>query len=577
MMKLTKNILYRILTGLVFALVGFSSSMALAGSEFDTLSSQIGVFVEHPSETFLNEHLHAVKLMLSFYKYRSNRPAWFDETGALSSLGDWLLVFIKSSNENGLRPEDYHWTQLQRLAFTPSLSPANRNLALELLLSDALFTLTDHLFEGAVDPRSVNPDWDIRHRKLNLVRAIEKAFDTGTVSEFLASLEPRNDRYQKLKSGLASYQLMEKFPRVEGTAALHLGHRGVRVVQLKRRLAKEGYLDASHVDGVAFDEEVRRSVIAFQETHSIFPSGVVDRRTLEELNVPLATRIRELQVNLERLRWMPRNLGNSYVLVDITGYQLTLYRFEKPQLTMRAIVGDDRGRTPIMNAKIQSVDLNPSWKIPKRIVIEEIVPKLVQDPTYLKKRGIKVTATVSGGRAELDTESIDWSQYKGEESFFFFEAPSGPTNPLGMVKFIFPNDLDVYVHGTPDPSLFGQEKRSLSHGCVRIENPVALASQLLKGAGNTWSEARLRESIRAGKLLSLDLPTATPIYLVYRTAWVDEKSRVQFRPDIYNWDETLWQALFGKKQPDIASVTPTAAQKTIRPILAKSSPIKRRQ
>lgn len=329
---------------------------------------------------------------------------------------------------------------------------------------------------------------------------------------------------------------------------------------LRARLAAEGYLGKGPAAGPpVFDAAVERAVRVFQRSRGLETDGTLNAPTLEALNVPASRLVRQIELNLERLRWLPRQMGAHFLFVDIAGFRLVAFDEDRPTLSMRIIVGDEFRRTPMLVTRLTSIVLNPYWNIPKTIVAEAVVPKARLDPRYLSSRDIRVFEDRAGARREVQPASVDWHKVKLDGTPYLFQQQSGPLNPLGSVKFFLQNNLAVYLHGTPDVDRFGQTQRTLSHGCIRLENPLLLATYLLSGNSSRWTRARLREAIEDGMELPLPLAAAVPVYLWYRTAWIDPDGRAQFRPDVYGWDGVLDNALAGNPP-----VVPKELQAVIR-------------
>jgi murein L,D-transpeptidase YcbB/YkuD len=286
-----------------------------------------------------------------------------------------------------------------------------------------------------------------------------------------------------------------------------------------------------------FDEVLEEGVKAFQRAHGLEPDGEVGARTLEALRVPVEARIQQLQVNLERWRWMPEDLGARHVLVNLPAFELVAVEGGQPVLRMRVIIGREDWSTPVFSEQVEHLVLNPSWHVPRRIAAEEVLPLLRTNPRGASRLGLVVSRRDTG--EVVDPAGVDWSG--GGEGYRFHQDP-GPRNPLGPVKFMFPNRFSVYLHGTPNLELFALAGRALSHGCVRVEQPLALAAFLLAGEEG-WDEAALAEAVAGGKTQQVVLREPTPVHLLYWTAFVDEEGRVNFRPDLYHRDGPLRRAL----------------------------------
>ena len=245
---------------------------------------------------------------------------------------------------------------------------------------------------------------------------------------------------------------------------------------------------------------------------------------------------------MERWRWLPPNLGDRYILVNIPSFGLELFDSGKRVMTMKVIVGKPYLSTPVFNARMTYMVLNPRWLVPRSIAIKEILPALRRDPGYLDRENLRVFEGSGPGRREVDPETIDWHEVSPRHFPYQFRQDPGPKNPLGRLKFIFPNPFDVYLHDTPSRGLFARAVRGFSHGCIRIEKAIDLADYLLKDNEN-WNRERLLAATDFSRERTVTLPHPISVEIVYFTAWVDEDGTVNFRDDIYGRDKELAETL----------------------------------
>jgi murein L,D-transpeptidase YcbB/YkuD len=311
---------------------------------------------------------------------------------------------------------------------------------------------------------------------------------------------------------------------------MRLGHQGKRVAVLWKRLT--GRDDRSR-----FDKELADRVKAFQKARALPIDGAVGPGTLAALNEPVEKIIERVEVGLERLRWAPRKLPARHLWVDLAAFTLTLREDESKELEMRVIIGDEGKATPVFHSKITYLVLNPDWVLPKSIALE-LLPKIQANPDYLRRNGFTVRSLKS--EEDLDPGSVDWAALS-EKTFPYrlIQAP-GPANPLGKVKFMFPNEFAVYLHDTPADALFEARVRTFSHGCIRLEKPLELAERLLKSNSPAWTRSDLDGAIAKRKSVTVPLEHPIPVFLWYQTAWVDEASgALMLRPDVYGWDNKV--------------------------------------
>jgi murein L,D-transpeptidase YcbB/YkuD len=295
-------------------------------------------------------------------------------------------------------------------------------------------------------------------------------------------------------------------------------------------------------DATVFDQALENAVIRFQRRNGLNPDGIVGPLTIAALNVPVESRVRQIELNLERMRWTSRNLGHRYIMVNIAGFKLDVIENGNKIMSMDVIVGKPYWHTPVLSETMTYIVLNPTWNIPESIAAEEILPIIRENPDYLNMKNIKVMSHWSQNASEINSRTVKWFEIDEDDFNYKLIQEPGPSNPLGNIKFIFPNEYNVYLHDTPGKGLFSRNIRSFSHGCIRIENPLDLAEYLL--AENLgWSRDKILSVIKKHKTQIVYFSNPIRIHLLYLTAWVDDQGILQFRNDIYGRDEQLYMAL----------------------------------
>jgi murein L,D-transpeptidase YcbB/YkuD len=295
-----------------------------------------------------------------------------------------------------------------------------------------------------------------------------------------------------------------------------------------------------------FDETLEHGVRRFQRRHGLKVDGIVGPATLAALNVSVEERIRQIKLNLERWRWLPHDLGQKYVMVNIANSELNIIENDHIIKKMRAVVGRKTRRTPIFSDQITYLELNPYWHIPPKIARKDILPHIHNDPRYLIKQRIRVFENWKDQASEIDPLAIDWSLITENNFSFKLRQEPVPSNALGRIKFMFPNKFGVYIHDTPARNLFRRTKRYFSSGCIRIEKPVELADYLLRD-NPQWPLDKLKAAINSQKREIIALPEPVAVYILYWTAWVEEDGSINFREDVYGWDkplDTAWHHRF---------------------------------
>lgn len=491
-----------------------------------------------------HELVHASEALPRFYEARAYRPAWTE--GSLDAARS-LVAAIRSADREGLRPSDYHLARIEGLlasidsAHTAGVAPASSDLVdLDLLLTDAFLVYGAHLLLGRVDPVELDPEWKAARRSADLPAILERALATGDVKGELAALVPRQPGYERLRDALARYRALQRaggWPAVEGGGPLRRGDRGDRVRQLRGRLAATRDLDPRLARGDRYDDEVEEAVRRFQLRHGLDATGAVDVMTLAELSAPVEQRIEQIIVNMERWRWLPEDLGARHIRVNIAGFDAAVYEGTTPVLDMKAMVGHQYRKTPVFSDTVRLVVFAPYWNVPRMIAVQDILPKVQADIGYLERNRIEVW---QGGR-KVDPARVDWAAVDTTRFAYRFRQEPGPTNPLGQVKFLFPNRFDVYVHDTPSREKFDLAERAFSSGCIRVEKPAELAAYLLDSP--TWSMERVQTAMEGLQEQTVRVPRPIPIHILYYTAWVDPDGTVEFRNDIYRRDGPVEEAL----------------------------------
>lgn len=533
----------------IFALLALSD-ISYAETLSDQVCSRIGISIggrEPSTKVTYPEVLSSVSpLLFQFYEERGFRPAWSDDYGLSLDVEDFLEV-IRSAYREGLNPQDYHLNKIEEVlpdlyASQIGLEPydVEKLAGLDLLLTQAFFLYASHVVDGRVDRQNIYPDWVVNGKSVDLVAVLNEALKSKEMQKTLVDLAPPYPRYARLKEKLMKYQALAEsggWPQVPGGPKLQRGSLGNRVAILRQRLIISGDL-ASTVRGKPhiFDRDLEFAVRKFQKRHGLKDDGRVGKSTLKDINVPVETRIRQIALNMDRLRWLSDDMGRNYIFVNIADFSLEVIEDEQPVMIMRIIAGKDEQRSCVLSAKMTYLELNPFWRVPDSIAAKEILPQIKKDPGYLAKKNIKVFKDWRDNAKEIDPWLISWSRVRASNLDYKFRQEPGALNPLGRIKFIFPNECEIYLHDTPARHLFGRARRDLSHGCIRVERPVELATYLLRNK-ETWIQKKILAEIKKGKRQVVMLPEPVNVHIFYGTVWVDRDGVLQFRNDIYHADE----------------------------------------
>jgi murein L,D-transpeptidase YcbB/YkuD len=477
---------------------------------------------------------------------------------------------VQAAAAEGLDPAAYDLGAADALLTTEGgglfkkKAPVEPLVDADVRLSQAFLTFASHLERGRVSPGEVDEHWFGQTRKGDLAQVLKASLDSGKLGETLDSLKAQHPQYAALKKTLARYREAAAhggWETLPGGLALRPGKADPAAAVLRAHLIATGDLPATpEAAGVAaaagtvpvFDAAMQEAVKRFERRHGLAPDGRLDRETLAALNVPLEDRIRQIELNLERWRWLPETLGERYVLVNIPTFHLTAVDHGQVGLQMRVVTGKPDSPTPIFSDEMTTVVFSPYWNVPYDIARNETMPAAMRDPGYLGRNNLEV---VRGGRV-LDAWSVNWSRPGNVQ----FRQRPGPRNALGGVKFLFPNQFDVYLHDTPADALFSRVERDYSHGCVRLEKPFEMAQWVLQDRPE-WTPEKIKAAMSTGREQHIALKQRIPVYIVYQTVWVDDDGAVQFRDDVYGHDAQQQRILPGHPVPSGVQV----AEQGVRP------------
>ena len=320
------------------------------------------------------------------------------------------------------------------------------------------------------------------------------------------------------------------------------------VVDLRKRLLPEQQVSQQDSAAYVYDKQVKQAVTDFQKRHGLLVDGILGPQTYRALNVSIDDRIDQILLNMERWRWLPKDLSPSpdndrYIMVNIPAFQVRVMENNKEVMQMKAIVGETMHTTPVFSNQIQYLMFSPYWNVPNSIVEQDIKPKLQRDLGWLERNNMEMVTTFGPNARRVPVSRVNWNTMTRYNFKYRIRQRPGPNNSLGRVKFMFPNEYSVYLHDTPADHLFSESERDFSHGCVRVERPADLATYLLQDKSG-WDRNRVTGAMNAGKQQRVNLEKNVPVYLVYFTAWVDENGTVNFRDDLYEHDEALARQLF---------------------------------
>ena len=495
-----------------------------------------------------------------FYRERGFRLGWFRNHQPVPQAQTLQSIVAKAQDE-GLDPKDYQVRDFKKLfADLEKARPDSvRRNALERQIDVALtgtyLKWASDYYRGAANPRdSKSTTWQVKPNKIKLHKALLTFLGERKSRYNYYEFAPLHPEYDQLKKALADYRAQERaggWPALPAGLSLKPGQTLPAVAALRQRLlGSTGPVPATTTAAPVaaslapvYGPDLVAAVKQFQLDAGLKPDGVVGGETLRQLNVPIGTRIDQLILNMERWRWLPKRFEPNYLLVNIPEYTLHVVENNKEAFNMRVIVGKVLHETPIFSDKMEYVVLSPYWNVPFSIIENELRDKLVADPNYLERLDMEVVKG-AGRKAEvIDPASVDWANVTQNTFRYTLRRRPGPKNDLGDVKFIFPNSNDIYLHDTPHDELFSQSSRSFSHGCVRLSEPIKLATYLLRNNPG-WEQQTIVDSIATRREKYVTLKEKLPVYLVYFTAWADADGHPHFRDDIYGHDKELAREYF---------------------------------
>ncbi|MEO1248486.1 MAG: L,D-transpeptidase family protein [Pseudomonadota bacterium] len=511
------------------SLPGESVSAALE----DLLSSEAEAAVEGGAAA-------DVSALRQFYAARDFDPLWTGDAIRQERAVE-VLEIIQSAEREGLLPDHYGATSLtEQATSTTSAGKA----AFELNLSRAFIRYGQAIHAGQTDPTLVNDEVRVVPPNVAPETLLFAAGNNAFPADVLRSLAPAGGEYQRLRAALAEYRALAAaggWPQIDEGETLRPGDEDPRVEQVRARLAVTGELAAWRAEGgPLFDSGLFLAVREFQSRHGLEQDGIIGPMTLTALNVTAEQRVNQMVLNMERRRWMGPLEGRRYIFVNLADFQLKLVSNGKTIHTARTVVGAPYHRTPVFTEDMTYLVINPNWHVPSSIARNELLPKAQEDPTYLAANNF---AVLDADGTPVPMTRINWNALDASNLPYRFRQGPGDGNALGRVKFMLPNEYNIYLHDTPSKSLFGRSVRAFSHGCVRVQDPFDLAEVILADQG--WSRSRIDAANQAGDRLVVTLKDPIPVYISYITAWANKDGTVHFRDDIYGRDATLADAILG--------------------------------
>lgn len=509
-------------------------------------SNQVAAFLQrHPEFAAYAEQIS------EFYRERDFHYAWINEEGITEQAGSFLNM-IRSDAENGIKDTLLNRSDLQVLFDSLALkgSEIDRRDTLvpltELTLTGQFFVYANKVWGGMTSDSARGLEWFIPRKKID-VHSVLKTMISNP-QKALTEEEPVNRQYKLLRDELQRLATtVQEHPswdslKMEKKKTFRAGDSSNIIAGVKNRLFILGDLKAQD-STLQFTPLLDSALRRYQTRMGHKVDGIISNATLDALNRPLQHYMQQLLLNMERLRWVPVDVTTDYLLVNIPEFKLHVYDAGKLAWSCNVVVGTPGTSTVIFSREMKYIVFSPYWNVPPGILGNEVLPGIRRSGvSYLTRHNMEVAG--SSGKV-ISPASINWSKYSGSNFPYIVRQKPGGSNSLGKVKFLFPNEFNIYLHDTPSRNLFNETKRTFSHGCIRVSEPKKLAQYLLR-KDSSWTEAKIDAAMNAGKEKYVTFKEKIPVFIGYFTAWVDSQGRLNFRDDIYGHDARLARLLFGK-------------------------------
>jgi len=473
--------------------------------------------------TFLQKHPELAPYeqdLRNFYRKRKFAYAWYEKGVLIEQAGNLNDRLMNLQNEGIYKGIPYQ-KDLDSLIFDSHAKTKIKkpDVGTELMLTAQYFAFSKVAFRGMSDSVSRAVNWFLPRKKIAYDDYLDTLLkkpsrDASTINE------PVYRQYDLLKNFLAKYRTLEaheSWEPIKISKKLKPGDSSAVISKIKTRLYKLEDFKGDTLSN-SFDDELKTAITQFQQRHGLTADGLPGPGTVSEMNVPLKSRIKQIIVNMERCRWLPVSLNSEYLAVNIPEFKLHVYRGDSLLWSCNVVVGQKVHQTVIFYGEMQYVVFSPYWNVPESIVRNEVIPAIKSNRNYLSEHNMVITGKENGLPA--------------------IKQKPGPSNSLGLVKFLFPNSYSIYLHDTPSRSLFGESSRAFSHGCIRVGEPAKLASFLLK-YDSTWTASRINKAMHLGKEQQVTLKQKMPVFIAYFTAFTDRNNLLNFRKDIYDRDDQL--------------------------------------
>ena len=518
-----------------------SNTISNKGSNYLFLNkSEIDAFISNNSISNTFD-----KNMQSFYMQRNFAFAWIDATGANEYASNFINLLNQKKDDS---KATLYANKLQTLYSSVVNGNSNfskidkRLVELEMLFTTTFFYYAQNNWGGITDDNVKSMNWFISKKSMNFSQLLDSVL-RNKPNQF-AQFEPLYRQYSLLKTFLEKFKNIQRnntwIVLPSSILQLKLGINLPVISSIKKQLYVFEDLKINDTTTL-FNDDLKVAIQKFQKRNGIESTGVIDTKTIEALRITMPEHIQKIMINMERCKWVPAQQNGDYLVVNIPAYKLYVYQNDSLKWSCDVVVGKtlETSNTVIFSDSLEYVVFSPYWNVPNSIVVKDLIPALKKNRNYLQRLNMEVVDNTGN---LVKASSIHWKNYSNNFPFIIRQKP-GAKNSLGLVKFIFPNKYDIYLHDTPQKYLFDETARGFSHGCIRIEKPFELAKFLLR-TNKIYTDEKIHQLMNSGKQTYVKLKTKVPVYIGYFTAWVDREGVLNFRDDIYHYDEKMKALLF---------------------------------
>jgi L,D-transpeptidase YcbB len=487
--------------------------------------------------TIRGERLLQPKAVARFYQARQFEAAW-----AKGSIAEQVVNAIRGVEGDGLTPADYHLEAIE--ALREQRATADELADLELLLADAIAGLVDHVRYGRVLPVTLDRRWNVDPREgaPPLEQVLAEIAAASSPADAIEKAKRDHFIYRGLVGALARLREIAAaggWPSVPAGKPIKPGATDPRIAAVRARLAVTGELDQdAPPDPALYDKTLLEAVKLFQRRHRLIDDGIIDKATVEAMDVPVGARVAQVRVNLERARWVLPGLRGDFLLVNLPAFKTYLIRGGKNEWEARIQIGEEARQTPSFRSDLKTVVFNPDWTVPPTILEKDVLEGMRKGVNMIAKKKLVI---LDASNRQVSPSSIDWNSATAASFPYTLRQPPGPGNALGRVKFLLPNRHSIYLHDTPHRTLFESEQRTFSSGCIRVERALELAHRLLQGQG--WTPTRIQQAVASGKTQHVDIEAPPAVLIVYWTVSVGASGEIKYMRDVYGLDPPLLAAL----------------------------------